>query len=272
MNKKVLWLKKTKEEKVVSMVTSYLHQVDDTWCEKDSKRIVEAVENLVFPFIDTDRISSMQIEDKGCVFEFCITHNVCSDELFDLLLEYQPEKWLFIRDVFMKEGVVDLTYEDRYLNTPLGCLILAQLIRRMRDLFQLRYRSINLGLSRKDFKVMFDDSTLKIDRKFSYSTSRDAFLKLCMDRIVRSPYRLEARNVKHSRILTIRNSKYLLEIYPEGGFSFGWGLENGSNQDLSVDKLIENIDRNIHCFNRTAHSYDRKGMQYIIKLIPIRND
>ena len=172
----------------------------------------------------------------------------------------------------MKEGVVDLTYEDRYLNTPLGCLMLAQLIRRMRDLFQLRYNSINISLSRKDFRVLFDDNTLKIDRKFSFPANRDAFMKLCMDKIVRSSYKLETRNVKHSRILTIRNSRFLLVIYPEGGLSYGWGVENGIDQDLSLDQLMDNIDRNIHRFNRAAHSYDRKGIQYLIKLMPIQND
>lgn len=272
MKNEKTWLKKAKKEKLVSMVTSYFHEVDDTWSEKDSKRVVRAVEKLVFPSIDLERLYSMQLEKNGCVFEFCISNNVCSDELFDLLLEYQPEKWHFIKEMFMIEGLVDLTYEDRYLNTPLGCLMLAQLIRRIRDLFRLNYRSINISLSHKDFRVMFDDKTLKIDRKFSYSTNRDAFMKLCMERIVRSSYKLETRNVKHSRILTVKSCRFLLEIYPEGGLSYGWGIENGIDQDLSIDQLVDNIDRNIHCFNRASHSYDRKGIQYMVKLIPIQND
>ena len=119
---------------------------------------------------------------------------------------------------------------------------------------------------------MFDDKTLKIDRKFSYSANRDAFMTLCMDRIVRSSYKLEIRNVKHSRILTIRNSMFQLEIYPEGGLSYGWGIDNGIDQDLSIDQLMDNIDRNIHCFNRASHSYDRKGIKYMVKLIHIQND
>ena len=54
------WLKNAKKEKLVSMVTSYLHEVDDTWNERDSKRVVRAVEKLVFPSIDIEQLYSMQ--------------------------------------------------------------------------------------------------------------------------------------------------------------------------------------------------------------------
>ena len=54
------WLKNAKKEKLVSMVTSYFHEVDDTWSEKDSNRVVRAVEKLVFPSIDIEQLYSMQ--------------------------------------------------------------------------------------------------------------------------------------------------------------------------------------------------------------------
>ena len=166
----------------------------------------------------------------------------------------------------MKDGLVDLVYEDRYLNTPIGCLILAQFIRRMKDLFKLRYQSIEINLSRKDFRIMFDDKTLKIDRKFSFPENRDSFFQLCMDKIVGNPYSLHVRNTKHARTLIIKNGTYELSISPDGGISHGWGIENGIHSNLTVDVLKENLDINIHCFNRPAHSFDRKGIPYVVSL------
>ncbi len=64
MKNEKTWLKKAKKEKLVSMVTSYLHEVDDTWSEKDSKRVVRAVEKLVFPSIDLERLYSDAIREK----------------------------------------------------------------------------------------------------------------------------------------------------------------------------------------------------------------
>ena len=170
----------------------------------------------------------------------------------------------------MEDGKVALFYEDRYVNSPLGCLLLAQFIRRLRDLFKLRYNAIEIILSRKNYRVIFDDDTLKIDRKFSFPENRDAFLRLCLDEIVREPYSLVIKNTKHSRALVVRNSNYELSIRPEGGISFGWGIENGIHSALTVDTLMKKPDINIRCFNRAAHSYDKKGITYVVSLLPLR--
>ena len=144
----------------------------------------------------------------GLTFSFNVLQGVCSDELLDLLMEYQTEKWLFIQERFAQDGLVDLTYEDRYLNSPLGCLMLAQFIRRLRDLFKLQYRSIEIDLSKKDFRPMFDDNTLKIDQKFSFPENRDNFFKLCMDKIVRDKFVLKIGKTKNNRTLKVRNNTF----------------------------------------------------------------
>ena len=263
------WIKSTQKERITSTMTKYFHQVNPQWEDTDSEKVVNIVEKLVYRTIDVDKLNRLSMSKDGFTVSFNVVQNMYSDELLDLLMEYYTDKWHFIQEVFMKDGLVDLVYEDRYLNTPIGCLVLAQFIRRMKDLFKLRYRSIEINLSRKDFRVLFDDDNLKIDRKFSFPENRDNFFRLCMDRIVGDSYSLKVGNTKHTRTFSLRNRKYELSISPDGGISHGWGVENGSHSSLTVDLLKENIDVNISCFNRAAHSYDRTGIPYVVNLSPL---
>lgn len=260
------WLIPVQKERITKMITDYFHRASADWDSRDSRRIVNIVEKLVFNSIDVHLLNRQNMAKDGFSFSFSVTQGMCSDELLDLLMEYHSDKWHFIQEIFMQDGQVDLLYEDRYINSPIGCLILAQFIRRLRDLFKLQFRSIEIVLSRKDFRVLFDDKTLKIDRKFSFPENRDSFFQLCMDKIVGNPYSLHVRNTKHARTLIVRNGTYELSISPDGGISHGWGIENGIHSNLTVDVLKENLDINIHCFNRPAHSFDRKGIPYVVSL------
>jgi len=262
------WIKSTHKERITSTMTKYFHQVNPHWEDTDSEKVVNIVEKLVYRTIDVDKLNRLSMSKDGFTVSFKVVQNMYSDELLDLLMEYHTDKWHFIQEVFMKDGLVDLVYEDRYLNTPIGCLVLAQFIRRMKDLFKLRYRSIEINLSRKDFRVLFDDDTLKIDRKFSFPEHRDGFFRLCMEKIVGDDYSLKVGNIKHSRTIILRNSKYELSISPDGGISHGWGIENGAQSGLTVETIKDNLDMNIHCFNRAAHSYDRTGIPYVVSLSP----
>ena len=263
------WIKSIHKERITSTMTKYFHDVNPQWKGSDSEKVVNIIEKLVYKTIDVDKLNRLNMSKNGFTFSFSIVQNMYSDELLDLLMEYHTDKWHFVQEVFMKDGLVDLVYEDRYLNTPIGCLILAQFIRRMKDLFKLRYQSIEINLSRRDFRVMFDDNTLKIDRKFSFPENRDTFFRMCMDKIVGDNYTLKVGNTKHARTFVLRNSSYELLISPDGGISHGWGIGSGSDNCLTVDALKGNLDMNIHCFNRAAHSYDRAGIPYVISLSPL---
>ena len=263
------WLNPVHKKRITSVMTKYFHQVNSNWEYNDSERVVNIVEKLVYRTIDIGMLNRSSMSKNGFTFSFNVVQNMYSDELLDLLMEYHTDKWHLIQEVFMKDGLVDLLYEDRYLNSPIGCLILAQFIRRLRDLFKLQYRSIEIDLSRKDFRVLFDDDSLKIDRKFSFPENRDSFFRLCMDKIVGDSYILKVGNTKHARTFVLRNSGYELSVIPDGGISHGWGIENGPHGSLTVVDLKENIDVNVHCYNRAAHSYDRTGIPYVIKLSPL---
>ena len=264
------WMKSRQRDKIVSIITRCFQKVDDDWLPCESRRIVDVMECLMFNNIDTDLLLKRQVKAEGITFNFKVIENIGSAELLDTLMEYHPTKWRYIKEAFMEDNVVDLVYEDRYMTSPLGCLILAQFIRSLGGLFALTFRSIKITVSKVDFHVMFDDDTLKIDRRFSYVENRDKFLRQCMDEIVGLPYILEVKNTKHLRSLIISNSRFMLSIHPDGGISHGWGIENGVCSHLTVDVLKHNLDTNIPCFNRAAHEYDRRGIPYVVSFSPIQ--
>jgi hypothetical protein len=259
------WMKDSERKKLADSLTSMLTPYSGDWSVHDSHKAIDAFERWVYPLIDKERFRRQTEFERDLTFSFYVTQNVQSDELFDLLQEYQPEKWHYIRDKMQRNPAVDLTYEDRYINTPLGCILLAQFIRRIRDLYLLNYCSISVTLSKKDFRVKHDDDDLKLDHRFSFIEKRDSFMKRCLDNIVKDKYYYEAKNIGHTRALCISNHYYRLSLFPDGGLAHGWGIENGRHSCLTTKDLLHHLDINVHCFNREAKRYHKLGNQYTVK-------
>ena len=263
------WMKSRHRDKFIKMLTGCFGKVLGDWHPNDSCRVISAIERLLFRSIDTELLMKDRIYTEGITFNFNVMENVGSDDLFELLLDYHPNKWDYIQDEFSRKGTVDFVYEDRYLNSPLGCLMLAQFIRRMQFQFHLNFRSIRIYVSKKDFHVKYDDNTLKPISKFSYPESRDKFLCQCMDKIVGQPFELIDKNISHTRSMRVSNGEYELNIHPEGGISHGWELMDRSST-LTAEDILRDPDINIQCFNRLAHSSNRKGIPYMVEFIPVQ--
>ena len=262
------WMTSHHRNKLTTMLTSCFRKVMDDWNPNESSRLVSAIERLLFKSIDMELLMKNRVFKEGVTFSFNVMEHVDSDDLFDLLLDYHSDKWTYICGEFSRNGTVDLVYEDRYLNSPLGCLMLAQFIRRMSFHFHLNYRSIRIYVSKKDFHVKYDDNTLKPISKFSYQENRDQFLQQCMEILVGQPFELIEKNIKHTRSLSVSNGDYELNIYPEGGISHGWELMD-RNSTLTAEDILRDPDINIPCFNRLAHSSDRKGIPYMVEFKPV---
>ena len=259
-----LWMKDHERKRLADSLTSVLQQVSEDWSADDSHKAIHIFETWAYPLIDPDKFSSRRAFDNELTFTFHVTQNVHSDELFDVLQEYHPEKWHYIRGVMVNDPVVEIIYEDRYINTPLGCILLAQFIRRVRDLYMLNVQGITIALSKMDFRVKFDDDDLKLDRRFSFVEHRDQFLQECINQIVRDKIKYEVKNLGHSRSMRVFNNRYALSIMPDGGLAHGWGIENGQHSKLTSKDLNDHLDINLHCFNRNAHRHSKTGVCYTV--------
>ena len=259
------WMKDSERKKMADSLTSMLTHYSDEWSVDDSQKAIDAFERWAYPLIDKERFRRQMEFERDLTFSFYVTQNFQSDELFDLLQEYHPEKWNYIRENIQRNPIVDLAYEDRYINTPLGCILLTQFIRRIRDLYLLNYRSVSVALSKKDFRVLHDDDDLKLDQRFSLVEKRDSFMKRCLDEIFKDKYSYESKNIGHTRALCIFNRYYRLSFFPDGGLAHGWGIENGMHSNLTTKDLLHHLDINVHCFNRDAKRFHKLGIQYTVK-------
>ena len=265
------WMKSRHRDKFTTMLTGCFSKALGDWHPNESCRVISAIEKLLFRCIDMELLMKDRIYTEGLTFNFNVMENVGSDDLFELLLDYHPDKWTYIQDEFSRNGTVDVVYEDRYLNSPLGCLMLAQFIRRMQFQFHLNFRSIRIFVSKKDFHVVHDDDTLKVCSKFSYPENRDRFLHLCMEQCIGQPFELVVKNIKHTRSLKVTNGDYTLNIHPEGGIAHGWELME-IDSDLTIEDIRGNPEVSIQCFNRLAHSFDKKGIPYMVEFNPIHHE
>ena len=263
------WMTSQQRDKFTTMLTGCFRKVMDDWHPHESCRVVTAIERLLYKSIDTNLLMKNRIFKDGMTFSFHLMEDTGSDDLFDLLLDYHPDKWAFICGEFSRNGTVELVYEDRYLNSPLGCLMLAQFIRRMSFQLHLAFRSIRIYVSKKDFHVKNNDNTLKLISKFSYPENRDQFLRQCMEKLVCQPFELIDKNINHTRSLRVSNGEYELDIHPEGGISHGWELMD-RNSTLTAEDILRNPEINIQCFNRLANSFDRKGIPYMVEFKPVQ--
>ncbi len=258
------WMKDSEKNRLADMLTSKLQKYSDDWKLQDSCKAVDIFEKWLSGLIDTNRFVCNAIHGDDLTFTFHVTQNIHSDELFDTIQEFYPEEWHYIRETMLIDPVVEITYEDRYINTPLGCILLVQFIRRICDLYMLNIRNLRICLSKKDFRVLFDDEDLKLDHRFSFCDSRDHFLEKCVRQILKCKFDYQLKNVGHARVLRIFNKKYILSIIPDGGIAHGWGIENGKHSSLTTKDISENLDINLVCFNRNAHRHDKSGICYTV--------
>ena len=143
-------------------------------------------------------------------FDFYLNEDMKVDDFLKKLISKKPHFWSIIKKAIVSSPHVSITYSDRYLNTPLDCILLSQLIKQIRHHFQIHFDSIVLNISRTGFHP--NKNSPSSTRIFSNHTQRDRFLRSCMKLLVDTEYIEKDRNIPHRRVLTVRNAECTVEI------------------------------------------------------------
>ena len=201
---------------------------------------------------------------KDFTFDFYVKEDM---QVYDFLCEltsHHPEYWQIIRHVLQYSPSVTVTYSDRYLNTPLGCILLAQLIKQVGDRFHVDINSVAINISRSGFHP--NSNNPASTRIFSNYPQRDCFLKACMDLLVNAKYTEKERNIPHQRTLSVSNAKCTVEIVFDGGISYGWRLAR-TEECLTLEEMKGIVSENFTCINQLSRSFDRKGVYYVVRVL-----
>ena len=166
---------------------------------------------------------------------------------------YKSEKWQILNDVMFKEDSVKISYADMYLNTPLGCIILANMVKSLKDVWKVNISSLNLELAQIKSSNIYGNNDF--DSDFATVEVRNDFLKKCFAQIVGVEPYVEVSNHSHPRFLRIKGAKHECEIRPDAGVAWGWALDNRNmdNRGLRLKDCEESLDRDFALFNKRTN-------------------
>lgn len=197
-------------------------------------------------------------------FDFYLNEDMMINDFLKKLISRKPHFWSIIETAIVSSPHVSIVYSDRYLNTPLGCILLSQLIRQIRLFFQIHFDSIVLNISRTGFHPNRNSPSSTMI--FPNYTQRDKFLQSCMRLLVKDDYTEKERNIPHQRVLSISNAKCTLEIIFDGGIAYGWRLSHEDDK-LTMEQIQANINYNYTCINQLSRKYDRKGIFFVVRML-----
>ncbi len=197
-------------------------------------------------------------------FDFYLNEDMTVNDFLKMLMSKHPQFWDIIKKSILSSPHVSIAYSDRYLNTPLGCILLSQLIRQICVYFNVYYDTIEINISRTGFHPNKKNPVSTMI--FSNYPERDRFFKTCMKSLVKAEFIEKERNIPHQRVLTITNTKGTVEIVFDGGISYGWRLSR-ENEQLTIEQLEASLTENFVCFNQLSRKFDRKGIFYVVRVL-----
>lgn len=121
---------------------------------------------------------------------------------------------------------VHITYSDRYLMTPVGCLLFVQFIHKMKE--KLGFGITGLTVRLKGMKAQNSQPNGYITEQFSDEDSRKKFIETIAGDCVISNVRIEIdHNLPHYRFLTVdAGHNTSVTIRPDAGIEHGWFVRN----------------------------------------------
>ena len=208
-----------------------------------------------------DLVQSVSEGDGSIMFDLRINKDCAINTLFDTLINNKTDKWAGIRNSLNGKSV-SIEYSDRYLYTPLGCMLLAHFISSLKQDFGINITSISIAVTKPTSNdSIFRDST-KICENFRSSDSRNSFIEDAIKEIVGiKPIVNDNGFIHHERCLTVKTNSMELCIRPDAGIAYGWKPDGRDNIDCTDEDFRYNWDLEIDLYNQRKR-YD--GILYTI--------
>ena len=193
-------------------------------------------------------------------------------ELFQLLQtskdsneKEHKEDWNHIQQAI--EGKeISVSYTDRYLMTPLGCMLLVRFLQCLKDEWGCRIKDVEVHLSKK---IDYKDETYAVNKPFEYFEDRDNFLTEALTQCcgVENADIQSGQYIAHERDLKISTGTHSLCLRPDAGISQGW-IPNRYDKDGQMQHLEyfsfedeDNWNEDFYLHNRNKQS---QGLLYTI--------
>lgn len=218
--------------------------------------------NFVFTPIDTTQLlQELADGESSVVFETLIKEDCDLSAISQTLVKNHSTQWQKIKQALDGKRV-SINYCDRYLVTPLGCLLLAHMVSQIKRMFNLNIISIDIHAKKPSDEYQSYNNTVKLDATFASATDRNDFLKSCMVELVGFCPRIsDSGYFEHHRCLTIKSDKEELSIRPDGGIAYGWKPFGRENASLTQEDFEYNWDLDLKLYNQKK---DYSGILYTV--------
>jgi superfamily II DNA or RNA helicase len=169
-------------------------------------------------------IQNLSEGDGSIMFESRLQEDCYLKTTFTALMNRKPEKWNAIK-LKMQGESVDITYSDRYLVKPIGCLLLAHFVSALSTKLNLTIRTFNIQIAAPKDEDYYTDNPLSVDDNFYNKRMQKDFLNECIYAITGVHPNIEIkewRDLEHARCMTVKTNSQELSIRPDGGVGYGW--------------------------------------------------
>ena len=175
------------------------------------------------------------------------------------------EDWKHIQQAI--EGKeISVSYTDRYLMTPLGCMLLVRFLQCLKDEWGCRIKNVEVRLSKK---IDYKNDTYAVNEPFEYFEDRDNFLTKALTQCcgVENADIQSGQYIVHERDLKISTGTHSLCLRPDAGISQGWTPnrydKDGQEQYLEYFsfKDEDNWNEDFYLYNKNKRD---QGLLYTI--------
>lgn len=230
----------------------------------------DGFQSIIIEAIKKDAIIQSLKAVNCMMFEEYITKDIETDQILQSIIESSHQNWTIIDKKIKEMGHVSITYSDRYLNTPLGCIVLGNLINQLKKTFNLSIDKLTIMRPKKDadtFSPKFydceNDDTFTLDKDFRNTSDCDHFVQKCLKEIANVYAEVKHDMLPHYRSLTIKSKYYELSIRPDGGIAYGWILNKNINPHITYKEINKELSQSLSLHNKAIRS---GGILYTIAI------
>ena len=233
--------------------TYFGRSIDTSYSKKwGSGDVFMTTQPISLSYADINRIQLLDTFSSGdasFMFDYRITEHSSLRKFFDSLKSSEEEKWnRIVSD--LRGKAVSIEYSDRYLKTPLGCMILANLIARLKNEADLDLVSIKVIVTHI---VSTDDADVAVNaiKDFANGEKRNLFLKDALFELTGiEPEIQDTGYVEHERCLTVRADNAEVCIRPDAGIASGWVPFGRENAECADRNFREDWNMDLKLFNK----------------------
>lgn len=207
--------------------------IDDLWAKTQVGQVayIDLGENDMADWkpCRENKIEAIQaMGEAECYGKVCYLTTKCFDlgNILSCILSEEERKHITTK---AQGQSICLSYRDRYMNTPLGVIILAQLLKQLREQGQFSITSIEIEL--KQLGTSSSYSYYWLQEGFVSDDAREEFIQEVFRLILGiTPTVTTQQYIVHSRSLCLTGDGWEIQLNPDGGVAMGLTLDRRDNE------------------------------------------